>query len=196
MTIDNYINELSNCLNRLSAADKDEALNYYKDYAFDAQIETYEAMVNIFGTPKNLSATIYTEVAVGTVTSKTAKKGDFANALIISLAAFFSLPLTFPLFISGAALFFLLGVVLFAVIFAIGITIFAFGFSAIALFVNSFTYLFPLVPSDWLLNLGLSLIMGALSGIMLICILLLSKAIFKLATITISNIVQRRGKNA
>ncbi len=196
MTLDNYFYELSSCLSRLSQADRDEAINYYKDYAFDAQITTYDEMTKTFGTPKNLSATIYTEVAVNAVNSKTAKKGDFANALIISLAALFSLPVTFSLFITGAALLFALGVILLAVLFAIGVTIFAFGFSAVVLFINSFTHLYPFMPSDWLLNLGTSLIMGALSGIMLICIILLSKTIFKFATIIISNIVQRRTKNA
>lgn len=42
--MENYLTELDQLLNRLQHSDKEEALNFYREYLMDADLITYEGM--------------------------------------------------------------------------------------------------------------------------------------------------------
>lgn len=58
MTAAQYFDELVFCLNQLPAQERDEAVNFYREYAQEAGLSSYEQLVQRFGVPKILAARI------------------------------------------------------------------------------------------------------------------------------------------
>ena len=63
MTTAQYFDELIFCLNQLPAAERDEAVRFYREYADEAGLTGYERLAERFGTPKELAYRIRTGTA-------------------------------------------------------------------------------------------------------------------------------------
>ena len=63
MTTAQYFDELIFCLNQLPAAERDEAVRFYREYADEAGLTSYEQLTERFGTPKELAYRIRTGTA-------------------------------------------------------------------------------------------------------------------------------------
>lgn len=187
-----YCEKLSQCLSRIPNKDKEEAINYYIEYAMDAGFTTYEQMENKFGTPKNLAAKIYSEVAMKELEVDNKKKGSSTKALGIGLMALFSLPMAFPFVIASSAILFAFVISFAAVLFALVVTIGSLGITAVALFIKSFSFLIPFYPSLWLKCLGGSISLAAIVILSLIAMFFAIKFISKAIVVLISKIVKRR----
>ncbi|TQQ84874.1 DUF1700 domain-containing protein [Peptacetobacter hominis] len=188
MTNNKYFNELARHLHKLNDEDREEALNFYREYAEDAGIIEYEELTDRFGNPKNLSSKIYAESA-----KKTLDKDDkdISKAFIIGIIAICSLPVSLP--IIGILIGTLITII--ALIFAILMIILVFSKVSVSMFVESFSYLVNFNPALWMKTFGGSLILISVT-VLLICMFVpFFRFLLKKITIKISNFVERRSKN-
>ena len=49
--MENYLAELEQLLHQLHHSDKEEAMNFYREYVMDADLVTYEQCISELGTP-------------------------------------------------------------------------------------------------------------------------------------------------
>lgn len=187
-----YCDQLSQCLSRMNKIDKEEAINYYTEYAIDAGFTTYEQMENHFGIPKDLAAKIYSEAAMKELEVDNKKKGSSTKALWIGLLALFSLPMAFPFAIASVAILFAFAVSFIAILFAMVVTIGSLGITAVALFVKSFNFLIPFDPLLWLKSFGGSIFLGSMVVLSLIAMFFAIRFISRTIVVMISKIVKRR----
>lgn len=59
-----YINDLSACLSKLSAADRNDALEFYDEYIADAGLISRQEIEQQLGTPRNLSRQIIADLSI------------------------------------------------------------------------------------------------------------------------------------
>ena len=190
-----YCEQLRQYLSKISNSEKEEAVNYYLEYAIDAGFTTYEQMEKNFGSPKNLAAVIYSEAAIKELEVDDKKKGSSIKALWIGLIALFSLPMAFPFVIASGAILFAFGVSFMAIFFALIIAIGSLGITAVALFIKSFSFLVPFYPSLWLKSFGGSIALAAIVILSLIAIFFAIKFISKTIVVIISKVVKRRANH-
>lgn len=191
-TCKEYCEQLRQSLSNISNREKEEAINYYTEYAIDAGFTTYEQMENNFGTPKNLAAKIYSEAAMKELEVDNKNKGSYTKALWIGLIALFSLPMAFPFVIASGAILFGFVVSFIAILFAVIITIGSLGITAVALFIKSFSFLIPFYPLLWLKSFGGSIALAAIVILSLIAIFFAIKFISKTIVVMISKVVEKR----
>ena len=191
-TYKEYCEKLRQSLSRMHNADKEEAINYYSEYAIDAGFTTYNEMENNFGTPKNLAAKIYSEAAIKELDVDNKKKGSSTKALWIGLMALFSLPMAFPLVIASSAILFAFLVSFAAILFAIIVTVGSLGITSLALFIKSFSFLMPFKAALWLKSFGGSIAIAAIVIVSLIGMYFAIKYLSRSIVLLISKFVKRR----
>lgn len=191
-TYKDYCEELRQSLSKISDQEREEAIDYYVEYAIDAEITTYEEMKDKFGTPKNLAAKIYSETAMKELDVNNKKKSSSTKALWIGLIALFSLPMAFPLVIASGAILFAFVVSFIAILFALIVTIGSLGITAVALFIKSFSFLRPFYLSLWLKSFGGSIALAAIVILSFIAMYFAMKYISKAIVVIISKVVERR----
>ena len=191
-TYKEYCEKLRQSLSRIPDKDREEAVNYYIEYAIDAGLTTYEQMEHHFGTPKNLAAKIYSEAAIKELEVVNKKKGSSTKALWIGLIALFSLPMAFPMLIASGAILFAFAVSFIAVLFALIVTIGSLGITSIALFIKSFSFLIPFNASLWLKSFGGAISLAAIVIVSLIAMYFAIKFISRAIVVIISKFVKRR----
>ncbi len=194
MTIDKYFDELKACLKRLPVNEREHAVNFYMEYATEAGLTEYNQMVNHFGTPHGLAAQIYAESATKQVTQEDSKKTQVIKGFTLAVAGICTLPFSFPILIIILSIGFAFLVSSVAIIFSIGVTLIALGGVGIALFIKSFTFIFPFAPILWLKTFGGSLALISITCLITILLLLGVKYIIKLVTIALTNTIKRRKK--
>lgn len=192
MSTDKYFKELAACLNKLSAEDREEAIRFYTEYLEEAQLNSYEALVERFGTPKKLASKIYADAAVKNLEGDNKKIGKAFSFVAIAL---FSLPFSFPFILSAICILFAWSVAAVAILFSVGVTVFALAKTAIFLFIKSFTFLVPFAPVLWLKTLGGSLMLMGITAVILWILVLAVKLLIKLSTYLMSKMVKRRSEN-
>lgn len=128
--MENYLAELEQLLHQLCPSDKDEAMDFYREYLMDADLTTYQQCIDELGTPKQLSRKILADYSIKadeTSTNYSDNKNSRSNIRLIwwIALALLASPLALPVFIAlvtGAAVAFALVVTLFVVIATFGIT--------------------------------------------------------------------------
>ncbi|MCX7578592.1 DUF1700 domain-containing protein [Leuconostoc falkenbergense] len=128
--MENYLTELDQLLNQLYHSDKEEALNFYREYLMDADLITYEACVGELGTPKQLSRKILADYSIKAdekSADDTNNKNSRSNIKLIwwITLALLASPLALPVFIilvTLVAVCFALVAALIAIIIALGLT--------------------------------------------------------------------------
>lgn len=93
-----YIEELTRHLKKLSKQDATDAIDYYTDYLNDGNLNTYEECVNELGTPKRLAIQIRADISINKQDSSTQQK--FWELPSIVILALFASPLLVPVLIS------------------------------------------------------------------------------------------------
>nr|WP_260166795.1 DUF1700 domain-containing protein [Leuconostoc mesenteroides] len=102
--MENYLAELEQLLHQLHHSDKEEAMNFYREYVMDADLVTYEQCISELGTPKQLSRKILADYSIKAdekSTDDTTSKNPRSNIKLIwwiGLALLAS-PLALPVFI-------------------------------------------------------------------------------------------------
>lgn len=193
MTSERYFSELAAQLSRLPAQEREEALRFHREYAQEAGFTTYQELEACFGTPKALASRLYAESAVKASEEK--GPGKPGKALIIGLAALFSLPVTFPLVLVILIVLFVVLVLILAVGFSIGVTVFALGGAFISLAAESWGYLLSFAPGLWLKFLGGAMIVLAVIIIIIFLILFAARHILRWIGAGIARIAERRTKD-
>lgn len=128
--MENYLAELEQLLHQLRPSDKDEAMDFYREYLMDADLTTYQQCIDELGTPKQLSRKILADYSIKadeTSTNYSDNKNSRSNIRLIwwIALALLASPLALPVFIAlvtSAAVAFALVVTLFVVIATFGIT--------------------------------------------------------------------------
>ena len=100
MTTAQYFDELIFCLNQLPAAERDEAVRFYREYADEAGLTDYERLAERFGTPKELAYRIRTGTAEMPASQSPSRSG---------LRGFKKLPLCIAGLLAVGLLFFAVG---------------------------------------------------------------------------------------
>ena len=154
---------------------------------------TYQELEACFGSPKALASKLYAESAVKASGEK--KPGNTGKALVIGLAALFSLPVTFPLALVILMALFVILVLILAVVFSIGATVVALGGAFVSLAAESWGYLLSFAPGLWLKFLGGALIILAAIILMISLILFAARHILGWISRGIARIAERRTKD-
>lgn len=93
-----YIEELTQHLKKLSEQDAMDAISYYTDYLTDGNLNTYEECVNELGSPNRLALQIRADISINNSDSSTPQK--FWELPSIVILALFASPLLVPVVIS------------------------------------------------------------------------------------------------
>ena len=190
MTSEKYITELNALLSKLSEEDRKDSLDFYREYAEEAGITTYEGMTEVFGLPQTLASNIYADSAIKQVKAENNKKGSVGKGFLIGLSALFTLPFTLPILAVGSCILFAVCISMIAIVFSLGFSLLSLGGTAITLFLRSFVYLFRLDIILWLKCFGGALVMGAITVGSVLLIVFIAKTIMKFATIIISKFIK------
>lgn len=194
MTIDNYFDELYACLKRLSAEEREDAMNFYREYAAEAGLTGYHPMEELFGAPHQLAAQIYAESATKQVSQQHSPKTEVLKGLSFAIAGICTLPFSFPILMIVLSVGFAFVVSFFAIVFSIAVTLLALGGSGIALFFKSFSFLVPFSPVLWLKALGGSLALISVTGLITLILLFGVNYILRFVTIALTKVIKRRKK--
>ncbi len=193
MNLSQYFSELRQKLKHLSDAEREEAIAFYSEYASEAGIDSYEAMVSRFGSPRKLAAAIYAETATKEVEgSTTRKKGNISRGFWIGMAALVSFPFSFSatiaLFCIGFALIISVGSILFSFIIA------AFSIAAAGVWslIRGFMSIYPFNAGAFLMCLGSFLILTPVGCVFLVLLLKLVKKMMTAIITSVTNYIQRR----
>lgn len=193
MTSERYFSELAAQLGRLPASEREEALRFHREYAQEAGFSTYQELEDCFGPPRALASRLYAESAVKASGEK--KPGNTGKALVIGLAALFSLPVTFPLALVILAVLFVILVLILAAGFSIGVTVFALGGAFVSLAAESWGYLLAFAPGLWLKFLGGAMIVLAVIILIISLILFAARRVLGWIGAGIARIAERRTKD-
>ncbi len=156
-----YFDRLEKLLSKLPANEREEALQYYKEYAEDAGVFSDSDLEALFGSPKTLAAQACADVAVKTLEEK--KSGSAKKAFGIGLLALFSLPITLPLAITIVALILTFIIVIFSLVISGGGVAIGFIGAALISFRMAWDYLMmqEFLSAGAVFGAGLMLISGA-----------------------------------
>ena len=62
--IDSYIDEFEIYLHQLDAKEKQDVLEFYREYIIDANLQTSDAIINELGTPKHLARKVLADYSI------------------------------------------------------------------------------------------------------------------------------------
>lgn len=131
-----YLAQFTALLAQLQPAEREEVLEFYREYLLDAQLDTYAACVAELGTPKQLARKILADYSIrfnenldDHQTTHQKSKANIRAIWLIGLALL-STPITIPVAIAVLAVMASLGVVVIALLFTaiaiiVGITVLA-----------------------------------------------------------------------
>ncbi|GMA69846.1 membrane protein [Leuconostoc litchii] len=137
--MENYLAELEQLLHQLYQSDKEEAMNFYREYVMDADLTTYQQCIAELGTPKHLSRKILADYSIK-ADDRSAEHSNSKNPrsnirLIWWIAlALLASPLALPIFIVLITLV----AVCFAIVAALSAIIIAFSLISVGLVIIGF----------------------------------------------------------
>ena len=193
-TSEQYFRELAACLKRLPNEEREEVLRFYQEFAQESSLDSAEKLTEHFGAPRVLASKILAESAVKTAGSP--RRGGAGRALVIALAALFSLPVTLPAVLAIVILLFVLAVLALAFCLALVTAVAAAGRAGVELLFHSFSFLAPFTAGMWLKTLGASLILLGTAAAVLGLIAWLAPKLMQKLTLFISKTVERSNHHA
>ncbi|MCB7139717.1 DUF1700 domain-containing protein [Lactiplantibacillus plantarum] len=136
--MNDYLSKFNALLVQLTDDERDEAVEFYREYLLDAAIANYDDCVAELGTPKQLARKVLADYSIrfnenlNANTSKRQKSQATVRTIWLIVLALLSTPITIPALIAILAVFFALAVTVFAFVIAagailIGVTILAFA---------------------------------------------------------------------
>ena len=187
MSLDHYFDELRQQLRRLTEDERREALAFYEEYAAEAALSSADAMIDRFGSPRALAASIYAEAALREVDEK---KHRSSRGLLIGLAAL----MCFPLSASGVLV---LGSLSLALVMTLGglflaLTVSAAALAGAGIFALLHGFALPLQAGTLLVGLGSFLILTPLGCCLFYWLIRLAGRAADHTTRFISRYIKRR----
>lgn len=136
--MNDYLSKFNALLVQLTDDERDEVVEFYREYLLDAAIANYDDCVAELGTPKQLARKVLADYSIrfnenlNANTSKRQKSQATVRTIWLIVLALLSTPITIPALIVILAVFFALAVTVFAFVIAagailIGVTILAFA---------------------------------------------------------------------
>lgn len=136
--MNDYLSKFNALLVQLTDDERDEVVEFYREYLLDAAIPNYDDCVAELGTPKQLARKVLADYSIrfnenlNANTSKRQKSQATVRTIWLIVLALLSTPITIPALIAILAVFFALAVTVFAFVIAagailIGVTILAFA---------------------------------------------------------------------
>lgn len=129
--VDSYIDEFQIYLSQLDKSERDDVIEFYREYIIDAQLDTYDKIINKLGTPKHLARKIladysikmseddYRQIDNGSITvdQKMKRNAGMIGLIILALLASpFLVPVAVVL--CGVVALFILAAIFFTLLFA------------------------------------------------------------------------------
>ncbi|MDV0430581.1 DUF1700 domain-containing protein [Lactiplantibacillus sp. DA1] len=135
--MNDYLSKFDALLVQLNNDERDEVVEFYREYLLDAAIDSYDDCVAELGTPKQLARKVLADYSIrfnenlNANLSKRQKSQANVRTIWLIVLALLSTPITIPALIAILAVFFALAVTAFAFVIAagailVGVTILAF----------------------------------------------------------------------
>jgi len=151
MTQDDFFNELEKKLHFMSDTEKNEAINYYKEYVFEAEAsgKLWDEIYNSLGSPKDVVVIIQADYRI----NKAKEKPSLRNSvkLLIAVLGLCALPTALPLAIVLLAVIIAIVVAIFACLVSIGVVVIVFFSIAFSMISTSIT----MIGTDPVSGIGL-----------------------------------------
>ena len=151
MTQDDFFNELEKKLHFMNDTEKKEAINYYKEYVFEAESsgKSWDEIYKSLGSPKDVAAIIQADYRI----NKAKEKPSLRNSvkLLIAVLSLCALPTALPLAIVLLAVIIAIIVAIFAGLVSIGVVVVVFFIVALAMISTSIT----MIVTDPVSGIGL-----------------------------------------
>lgn len=178
MTRDEFIQELDQRLKRLSADEKQDAIEYYHEYFEEAGPEKEQQVIAELGTPKQLAAQILAQVAVRRSTEDPQNGKKSFHAVWMSIGAIFAAPIAVPVALALAIVAIAVVISLIALFISFFAVSLALAVTGLFVLVGGISLLSSALPTG-LLALGMALASSGLSMLIFVPTLLLSRACFR-----------------
>ena len=89
-TKDQYFTELEGCLRDLPQVEREELMEYHREYADEAGLEDYDQLTGHFGTPRELADRLYQELDARRAQAASSPEDCFNDAVLQLLDSLFS----------------------------------------------------------------------------------------------------------
>ncbi len=195
MSLNEYFEELAKNLKRLTEDERREVISFYREYASEAGIENGDEMIKHFGSPRELTAVIYTEAAAKEINPDSEKKGNTGRGFLICLAALMCFPLSASAIIVFVSVIFALLVSVISIFFPLIISSIAIAISGIWALIHGFTYIVPFQPGALLMSLGSFLVLTPMGCTFLALIIWVTKKVIDSITLFITKYIRRRSRH-
>lgn len=155
--VDDYMNELAMGLNQLSEKDRQDVLEFYREYIMDANLDTTEKITHELGTPHQLTRKILADYSLNdqptTADTKpkteNGKSKDNMRAIWWILLGMLALPIGIPAFFF--LLLFLFLALMFIILFVVGFITLVIGLAVGGIFL--LVKATPLIFTSWAVGL-------------------------------------------
>lgn len=191
MTKEEYLTRLQYNIASLPPLEVQNIMQYYREYFDDAGEENLDSIMQELGTPEQLAQKILSGFSVPYCKPKASKSSS--NAVLIAVIVVLTCPVWFVAGIVAASLIFALFVIVFSLIFSVGIVGIALAGSGLFVFVMGFPTLFTHVPTGILL-IGAGLILCALGMLILLLLIWLFAGTIQLCSYLIKCFKEYRAK--
>jgi len=137
--MNNYLDKFNALLIQLSDNERDEVVEFYREYLLDAAIEDYDDCVAELGTPKQLARKVLADYSIrfnenlNASASKRKKSQASVRTIWLVVLALLSTPITIPALLAILLVFFLIGVIVFTIVISLGALLFGITLLAFAL---------------------------------------------------------------
>ena len=193
MSLNRYFSELTQNLKHLSDAECNEAVAFYEEYASEAGIDTYEAMVSRFGSPRKLAAAIYAETASKEIENSSEREsGSVSRGFWIGMAALAAFPFSLSAILVIVCIGFALLVSLGSILLSFAVAAFAIAAAGIWSLFRCFTFLVPFSAGAFLMSLGSFLVLTPVGCILLVLFCKLMKKLMTAIVVSVTNYIHRR----
>lgn len=190
-----FLNELEKELQDISVEERESALEYYSEYFDDAGKENEEAVLKELHSPQSVAAQIRANATMKRLESTPSSAKHGWKAAWVTVGMIFAAPIALPLAIAAAAVVVALLISLAAVLFAFMASSAAIALSGIVMFFGSF-FMLSSGLANFLLSFGYSCICLAISVLIFVPTLQLSRICFKKIALFINRkISERRNKS-
>lgn len=191
MTREEYLTRLQYNIASLPPLEVQNIMQYYREYFDDAGEENLYNVMQELGTPEQLAQKIRAGYSVPYPQPQPAKSGT--NAALIAVIAVLTSPIWLVAGIVAASLIFALFVIVFSVIFSVGIVGIALTGAGLFVFIMGFPTLFIHVPTGIML-IGAGLILVAVGLLILMLLIWLFAGVIRLISYFIRKFKEHRSR--
>lgn len=186
-----FLADLEHQLHHLDKTERQDVLEFYKEYFDEAGPENEQRVIEELGDPKEIAKNLNVQSAFQQAEAdpKSAKKS--LRAVWIGIGTFFAAPIALPLALAAAVIVFALVIVLIALILTFFVLSLGFAIGAAALLAMSVVVLFA-SPAAALMTFGAGLTLAGLAGLVFVPTLIFSRWCFRSMASGINRLTRRK----